>query len=58
MMLKELQAIANLAIKHNLVVITDEIYAELILKETCKYRQPSACRNEPYYCTVSPKSTQ
>ena len=29
MMLKELQAIANLAIKHNLVVITDEIYAEL-----------------------------
>ena len=29
MMRGELQAIADLAVKHNLIVITDEIYAEL-----------------------------
>jgi aminotransferase len=54
----ELEAIAAFAVKHDLIVISDEIYASLTYEGTHTCFAPSpACATAPSSSTASPKRT-
>ncbi len=46
---KDLEAIIPIIIKHDLIVMSDEIYAELIYRKACKYCIISGYEGENYF---------